>query len=133
MLRRLALLILLAATAAVGCGVDAERGAGFEAPAEDESILVAALGDSITAGSPLWDPIPGSARRSDRPWTIAASSSTGLAEADPSITFRNCGVFGERTDRSPCASRVRRRRRTRDRAGGIKRHIAQAGRRRGRG
>ena len=60
--------------------------------------LVAALGDSITAGSPAWDPDP------------AAREPLGEA-ADPesqyeywadlrlrNATFRNCGVPGERTD-----------------------------------
>ncbi|TML03697.1 MAG: hypothetical protein E6G36_08670 [Actinobacteria bacterium] len=45
------------------------------------SILVAALGDSITAGSP---------------------GSTGwdhwAARADPRLEFRNCGIYGQRTD-----------------------------------
>src|SRR2546423_4615257 len=44
-------------------------------------ILVAALGDSITEGSP---------------------GSTGwdhwAAQADPRLEFRNCGIYGERTD-----------------------------------
>jgi lysophospholipase L1-like esterase len=59
--------------------------------------VVAALGDSITAGSPLWDPNP--------------AVRQGLARSDPDsqyerwaerrlngVHFRNCGVFGQRTD-----------------------------------
>ena len=61
-------------------------------------LVVAALGDSITAGSPAWDPDP-SARtrigpaldeRSQWEWWAAAS--------DPRLDFRNFGVYGERTD-----------------------------------
>ena len=60
--------------------------------------LVATLGDSITAGSPLWDPDPvvrsgiGDAldERSQWQWW-AARVHDGLA-------FRNCGIYGQRTD-----------------------------------
>jgi len=59
---------------------------------------VATLGDSITAGSPLWDPDPlirariGGAldERSQWQWW-AARRHDGLA-------FRNCGIYGQRTD-----------------------------------
>src|SRR6266511_3062908 len=47
----------------------------------DERIVVAALGDSITEGSPG---LPG--------WDVWA------AEADPHLEFRNCGIYGQRTD-----------------------------------
>lgn len=53
--------------------------------------LVAALGDSITAGSPLWDP---GARRGDP----TSQYEYWAALKDPSLEFRNCGVYGERTD-----------------------------------
>jgi lysophospholipase L1-like esterase len=57
---------------------------------------IAALGDSITAGSPLWDPDPevrrtiGSAldERSQWEWWAAGVS--------PELEFVNCGVYGER-------------------------------------
>jgi lysophospholipase L1-like esterase len=45
------------------------------------SILVAALGDSITEGSPGL-----------RGWDIWAG------DADPRLRFRNCGIYGQRTD-----------------------------------
>ena len=59
--------------------------------------MVAALGDSITAGSPAYAPDP------------AAPGSRGTGDprsqyeywarrADPELRFRNCGVPGERTD-----------------------------------
>ncbi len=53
--------------------------------------LVAALGDSITAGSPLWDPAAGSGDPTSQ-YEYWASLK------DPSLEFRNCGVYGERTD-----------------------------------
>jgi len=58
-------------------------------------IVVAALGDSITAGSPGWDPDPRL-----RPDDANPESQYELwaAAADPRLEFRNCGVYGERTD-----------------------------------
>jgi lysophospholipase L1-like esterase len=53
--------------------------------------LVAALGDSITAGSPLWDP----GAQSGDP-TSQYEYWASLKE--PTLEFRNCGVYGERTD-----------------------------------
>lgn len=60
--------------------------------------LVAALGDSITAGSPLWDPDP--AVRSLIGPALDEKSSFGYWAQDAlaDTTFRNCGVSGERTD-----------------------------------
>ncbi|HKN62901.1 MAG TPA: SGNH/GDSL hydrolase family protein [Gaiellaceae bacterium] len=59
--------------------------------------LVAVAGDSISAGSPLWDPDPGvRARipaldeRSQWQWWAA--------QADPRLAFRTSAVHGERTD-----------------------------------
>jgi lysophospholipase L1-like esterase len=86
----LALVVVLAAAA---CGEESERG-----PMSTSKTAVAALGDSITAGSPAWDPDEG----------VRARLGTGVDEesqfeywatvADPRLDFRNCGVFGERTD-----------------------------------
>jgi lysophospholipase L1-like esterase len=61
-------------------------------------LTVAALGDSITAGSPGYDPDPsqraiwrfGDDERST--WEHWAAAKNGR------LRFRNCGVFGERTD-----------------------------------
>lgn len=58
--------------------------------------MVVGLGDSITAGNPLWDPDPAK-RRSEG----AVEESQYLywaAQLDPRIEYRNCGVGGERTD-----------------------------------
>ena len=63
------------------------------------SVLVAALGDSITAGAPQWDPNPNVRRRIDpgildrhNQWEYWAQRRNGR------LAFRNCGVSGERTD-----------------------------------
>ena len=53
-------------------------------------IVVAAIGDSISAGSPEYDPRRGGDEQSQ--WEYWA------ALADPRLEFRNCGVYGERTD-----------------------------------
>jgi lysophospholipase L1-like esterase len=47
----------------------------------NRQLLVAALGDSITEGSPGL-----------RGWDVWA------AAADPRLSFRNCGIYGQRTD-----------------------------------
>jgi lysophospholipase L1-like esterase len=62
-----------------------------------QSIRVAVVGDSISAGSPLWDPdpavrarIPAPDERSQWQWWAA--------RADPRLAFRTTAVYGERTD-----------------------------------
>lgn len=63
-----------------------------------ERILVAALGDSITAGSPGWDPDP-AVRARIRPAADQKSQYEHWAALrDPRLEFRNCGVYGERVD-----------------------------------
>jgi lysophospholipase L1-like esterase len=59
--------------------------------------VVAVAGDSISAGSPLWDPDPavraGIAAPDERSqWQWWASA------ADPGLEFRTTAVYGERTD-----------------------------------
>jgi lysophospholipase L1-like esterase len=76
--------------ALAGCG-----GSG-NGPAK--TTLVATLGDSITAGSPGYDPDPrmretlGFGADEKSQWQYWAQ------KADPTLRFRNCGVYGERTD-----------------------------------
>ncbi len=60
-------------------------------------MIVSTLGDSITAGAPLWDPdpdlraqIPAPDERSQWQWWAA--------NVTPQLEFRNHGVNGERTD-----------------------------------
>jgi lysophospholipase L1-like esterase len=64
----------------------------------EKTTLVAALGDSITAGSPGYDPDPnqranlGFGTNEKSQWEYWAH------RKHPDLTFRNCGVYGERTD-----------------------------------
>jgi lysophospholipase L1-like esterase len=60
-------------------------------------IVVAALGDSITAGSPGWDP-DARVRAGISAPDPESQYQHWAALADPRLEFRNCGVYGERTD-----------------------------------
>ena len=63
-----------------------------------ERIVAVALGDSITAGSPGWDPDP-AVRARIRPAPDWESQYEHWAELrDARLEFHNCGVYGERTD-----------------------------------
>jgi lysophospholipase L1-like esterase len=60
-------------------------------------MIIACLGDSITAGSPLWDPDPEKRRQIESPdeqsqWEWWAMRLHG------ELDLRNFGVYGERTD-----------------------------------
>ena len=63
-----------------------------------DSILVAALGDSITAGTPYWDPDPAVRRTIGAALDERSQWEYWAALLDPRLSFRNCGVNGERTD-----------------------------------
>src|SRR2546428_8412734 len=56
----------------------------------DDRIVVAALGDSITEGSPGYDSRRGGDETSQ--WEYWA------ARIEPRLEFRNCGIYGQRTD-----------------------------------
>jgi lysophospholipase L1-like esterase len=78
-------------------GVLALAGCGGSGPPEP-TTLVATLGDSITAGSPGFDPDPrmrdvlGFGADEKSQWQYWAQ------KAHPDLRFRNCGVYGQRTD-----------------------------------
>ena len=60
-------------------------------------MIIACLGDSITAGSPLWDPDPDVRKKIERPdeqsqWEWWAMRMHG------ELDLRNHGAYGERTD-----------------------------------
>jgi lysophospholipase L1-like esterase len=90
------LVALLAAILGAGCGSSARRPL---AVAQHSDGIVAALGDSITAGSPLWDPSP-AIRRQIGPLLDEQSQYEYWAQRllGNYVHFRNCGVFGQRTD-----------------------------------
>ncbi len=81
-------------------GSAAAAGAGARPRAGLDPKLVAALGDSITAGSPLWDPDPAFREQiaAGRKSTETSQWGYWYERAHPGVTVRNCGVFGERTD-----------------------------------
>ena len=87
--------LLLALLVVPACGSDDEP---RPAPSPAGTTVVAALGDSITAGSPRWDPNPdiraqiGS--QLDRRSQYELWAERALADTD----FRNCGVPGQLTD-----------------------------------
>ena len=56
----------------------------------DDRVVVAALGDSITEGSPGHDSRGGGDETSQ--WEYWA------AQIEPRLVFRNCGIYGQRTD-----------------------------------
>ena len=61
-------------------------------------IVVAALGDSISAGSPLWDPNADVRARIGAALDETSQWEYWAARSDPRLRFRNCGVYGERTE-----------------------------------
>ena len=65
---------------------------------DDRGVVVAALGDSITAGSPLWDPDPAVRASLGESADERSQYEYWAAQRDARLTFRNCGVYGERTD-----------------------------------
>ena len=66
------------------------RSRPIPAAPDSRRIVVAALGDSITEGSPAYDSRRGGDEQSQ--WGDWAG------RADARLAFHNCGVYGERTD-----------------------------------
>ena len=60
--------------------------------------VVACLGDSITAGSPLWDPDPAVRDRIGTATDERSQWEWWAARRDQSLDLRNHGVYGQRTD-----------------------------------
>jgi lysophospholipase L1-like esterase len=63
-----------------------------------ERTVIACLGDSITAGSPLWDPDPQVRVRVAKEFDERSQWQWWAARNDETLDFRNHGVYGERTD-----------------------------------
>ena len=60
--------------------------------------VVACLGDSITAGSPFWDPDPDVRARIAAALDERSQWEWWAVQRDPSLELRNHGVYGQRTD-----------------------------------
>ncbi|HEX3238090.1 MAG TPA: SGNH/GDSL hydrolase family protein [Gaiellaceae bacterium] len=60
-------------------------------------VVVAVAGDSISAGSPLWDPDPGVRARIPAP-DERSQWQWWAAQAEARLEFRTTAVYGERTD-----------------------------------
>ena len=95
--------ILVLAAGVSGCDDDEENEASMptEAPAAGQDAggtVIAALGDSITSGSPGFDPNPEARLQFGFGDDPESTYEHWAARANPGIEFRNCGVFGERTD-----------------------------------
>jgi len=65
---------------------------------EEGTIVVAALGDSIPAGSPYWDPDPDVRAQIGDELDEQSQWEYWAARKDERLRFRNCGVYGERTE-----------------------------------
>ena len=101
-LRRFPFLVSLvlgaaAALAAGGCGGGAKT-KSVQASRPANTIFVAALGDSVTAGSPGFDPSHARAKLLGFGEDPQSQWEYWAARRDPRLVFRNCGVYGERTD-----------------------------------
>jgi lysophospholipase L1-like esterase len=109
------IVLALAALAGAGCGGDSESSTSTTAPSaaatgstastatpdqgsKSGKVVVAALGDSITAGSPIWDPDPAVRKQIGPQPDERSQYEYWASKADARLEFRNCGVFGERTD-----------------------------------
>ncbi len=89
----------MAAALVVVAAVLLLAGCGGRAPYSHEGkIIVAALGDSITAGSPGYDPDPGTARSLGFGTDLRSQWEYWAWKQNKRIEFHNCGVYGERTD-----------------------------------
>jgi lysophospholipase L1-like esterase len=64
----------------------------------EQTTLVAALGDSITAGSPGFDPDPNQRANLGFGADQKSQWEDWAHRKDPALEFRNCGAYGERTD-----------------------------------
>lgn len=75
----------------VGCG-------GSDEPVPSAQTVVAALGDSITAGSPRWDPNPYTRDQIGSQLDPRSQYELWAERALPGTLFRNCGVPGQLSD-----------------------------------
>ncbi len=94
-MRRALFLLCCVLCSLSGCGAGDDEEPASNARRE---VVVAALGDSITAGSPLWDPDEGVRAQIGPAADLASQYEYWAGRRMPEARFGNCGVFGERTD-----------------------------------
>ena len=78
-----------------GCGGGDEPSADGPQPQAGRAVI-AALGDSITAGAPLWDPDPSVRAQISDP-DRRSQYGYWAQRALPGTSFRNCGISGQTT------------------------------------
>ena len=86
---------MLALAALAGCGGSDEP---RTEPEPSSGTVVAALGDSITAGAPRWDPNPDTRDEIGSQLDRRSQYELWAERALPRTDFRNCGVAGELSD-----------------------------------
>lgn len=93
------LLSALLALAAAGCG-EAGGGPGDAdtTGGDGGNLVVAALGDSITSGSPGYDPDPQAQAGLGFGSDPESQYGYWAERAHPGLVITNCGIFGQRTD-----------------------------------
>jgi lysophospholipase L1-like esterase len=101
-----------------GCG-GSDGGKEASTRAAPRTVRVAALGDSITAGNPAYDPNPRARRLLHFGANPRSQFEYWASRDDPRLRFRNCGVFGETTEQIGA--------RLRDCAHGAKALVVQGG------
>ena len=92
--------VLIVLVFLAGCGSE-EEPPDPEPPVPagaERGTSVAALGDSITAGNPLYDPDPAQRDALGFGSDPESQYEYWAAESNLDLDFVNCGVFGERTD-----------------------------------
>lgn len=92
-------LVLLGVFAALAAGCGGGDSSDRATAPPEKPTLVAALGDSLTAGAPRWDPNPSNRRK--LPATALNPKNQfgywGERASGGRLRFRNCGVWGEVT------------------------------------
>jgi len=94
-------LLAAAALLAGGCGSGEQEAAGPAPPApggDGDQLVVVALGDSITAGNPGFDPDPAQRRALGFGDDERSQYEYWAERTNRRLEILNCGVFGERTD-----------------------------------